>query len=123
MDDRTSALQEKVAKLLREAAQAKVALDRAEGKVKGVPHYSVIENAAHEVGCEVSRLVQQIHMTELVANQPLSGKCPQCGERHPLEPRKRTVISGDGPLELIELVGDCTCCRRSFFPSAGNTGL
>jgi hypothetical protein len=68
MDDRNSALREKAAKLLREAAEAKVALDRAEGKIKGVPHYSVIENAAHEVGREISRMVQQMHMTELVAN-------------------------------------------------------
>jgi len=120
MDERNSALREKVAKLIGEAAEAKVALDRAEGKVKGVPHYSVIENTAHELGREVSRLVQQIHMTELVAQQPLSGKCPQCGGRHTLELKKRTVTSGDGPVELIELIGDCTCCRRAFFPSAGN---
>jgi hypothetical protein len=118
MDDGNSALREKVAKLVREAAEAKVALDRADGKIKGVPHYSLIENTAHEVGREVSRLVQQIHMTELVANRPLSGKCPQCGECCTLELKKRTVTSGDGPVELIELVGDCTCCRRSFFPSA-----
>jgi hypothetical protein len=123
MDDTKSALREKVAKLLREVAEAKVALDCAEGKIKGVPHYSVIEDTAHEVGREVSRLVQQMHMSELVANRPLSGKCPQCGEWHTLELKKRTVMSGDGPVELIELVGDCTCCRRSFFPSAGNAGL
>jgi hypothetical protein len=123
MDDRNSVLREKAAKLLREAAEAKVALDRAEGKIKGVPHYSVIENTAHEVGREISRLVQQMHMTELVANQPLSGKCPQCGGRHELKPKKRTVTSGDGTLELTELVGDCTCCRRAFFPSAGKLGI
>lgn len=123
MDDRNSALREKAAKLLHEAAEAKVALDRAEGKIKGVPHYSVIENTAHEVGREISRMVQQMHMTELVANQPLSGKCPQCGGRHALKVKKRRVTSSDGPVELTELVGDCTCCRRSFFPSAGNAGI
>ena len=123
MDDANNALREKVAKLLRDAAEAKVALDRAEGKIKGVPHYSVIEDTAHELGREVSRLVQQIHMTELVAHQFWSGKCPQCGGRHALEAKKRTVTSGDGPVEIIELVGDCTCCRRAFFPSAGNPGI
>ena len=123
MDDANSALREKVAKLIRDVAEAKVALDRAEGKIKGVPHYSVIEDAAHELGRDVSRLVQQIHMTELVAHQTLSGKCPQCGRRHTLEPKKRTVTSGDGPVEIIELVGDCTCCRRAFFPSAGDAGI
>jgi hypothetical protein len=123
MDDGNSALRKKVAKLIREAAEAKVALDLAEGKIKGVPHYSVIEDTAHELGCEVSRLVQQMHMAELVAHQSLSGKCPQCGGRHTLQPKRRTVTSGDGPVELVELVGDCTCCRRAFFPSAGDTGL
>ena len=118
MDGRNSALREKAEKLLREAAEAKVALDRAEGMIKGVPHYSVIENAAHEIGCEISRLVQQMHVAELVANQPLSGKCPACDTRHPLKVKKRTVTSGDGPVELIELVGDCPCCRKAFFPSA-----
>ncbi|HUY33578.1 MAG TPA: hypothetical protein VMV69_12585 [Pirellulales bacterium] len=44
MDDGNSQHQEKLEKLLREAAEAKVALDRAEGKIKGVPHYSSIEN-------------------------------------------------------------------------------
>jgi hypothetical protein len=120
MDDGNVALREKVAKLVREAAEAKVELDRAEGKIKGVPHYSVIEDTAHELGCEVSRLVQEIHMRELAANQPLSGKCPQCGGRHTLEVKKRRVTSADGPVQLVELVGNCPCCRKSFFPTAGN---
>jgi DNA polymerase II large subunit len=123
MEGGNSALREKVAKLIREAAEAKVALDRAEGKIKGVPHYSVIEDAAHELGREVSRLVQQIHMTDLLARQSLSGKCPQCGGRQALRTQHRTVASGDGPVDLIELVGDCTCCRRAFFPSAGKPGI
>lgn len=120
MDDGNVALREKVAKLVREAAEAKVELDRAEGKIKGVPHYSVIEDAAHELGCEVSRLAQEIHMRELAANQPLSGKCPQCGGRRTLEVKKRTVTSADGPVKLVELVGNCPCCRKAFFPTAGN---
>jgi DNA polymerase II large subunit len=123
MDDGTNPLREKLAKCLREAAEAKVALDRAEGRIKGVPHYSVIEDAAHEVGQELSRFVQQMHFNELVAAQPLSGKCPKCGSRHSLELRKRTVTSGDGPVELRELAGDCPCCRRAFFPSTRNAGV
>ncbi len=42
MDDPTNALREKLAKALREVAELKVALDRAERKIKGAPHYSVI---------------------------------------------------------------------------------
>ncbi len=46
MDDQTNDWREKLAKSLREVAELKVALDRAEGKIKGVPHYSVIESLA-----------------------------------------------------------------------------
>jgi hypothetical protein len=123
MEDITDRLRKKLAQTLREAAATKVALDRAEGKIKGVPHYSVIEDTAHELGCEVSRLVQQMHITELVANQPLSGNCPKCGGQHSLELKKRKVTSGDGRVELMELAGDCPSCRRAFFPSTGNAGV
>lgn len=123
MDDKTNALREKLAKSLREVAELKVALDRAEGKIKGVPHYNVIEDAAHDLGCEVSRLVQQRHMAEIVAAGSLSAKCPTCGSVQPLEVKKRRVRSGDGSVELSELKGDCPCCRRAFFPSPRNAGV
>jgi hypothetical protein len=35
-----------------------------------------------------------------------------------LRPFSRDVQSVDGSVELQELVGDCPCCRRSFFPDA-----
>lgn len=118
MDDRESRLRERFTELLRQTAEAKVALDRAGGRIKGIPHYSVIEDAAHEVGQEVSRRVQQMHMRELLADQPSSAKCPKCGRQQPLKLKKRRVTSGDGPVELDELAGDCSHCRRAFFPSA-----
>ena len=123
MDDGNSQLREKLVKSLRESAAAKVALDRAEGKIKGVPHYTVIEDAADDVGREVSRLVQQLHLTELVADQSLSGKCPECGTRCDLELKKRKLTSGAGSVELLESTGHCPCCRRAFFPSAGSDGV
>ncbi len=46
MDDPTNALREKLAKALREAAQLNAAFDRAEGKIKGAPHYSIIGSLA-----------------------------------------------------------------------------
>lgn len=96
------------------------ALDVAEGRVpdSGVPHYNVIEDAAHRVGCEISRMLQERHVGEVVARQRSTGACPCCGGRCDLSPRKRTVTSGDGPIDLQELVGHCPGCRRDFFPSA-----
>lgn len=123
MDDKTNELREKLAKSLREVAELKVALDRAEGKIQGVPHYSVIEDAAHEFGCQVSRLVQQRRMAELVAERPASGRCPSCGSVQPLKVKKRTLTSGDGPVELSELKAYCPSCRRAFFPAARNAGV
>jgi hypothetical protein len=118
MDDRTDCLREKLAKALRDVAELKVALDRAEGKIEGAPHYSVIEDAAHETGCQVSRLVQQMHMAEVVAQCSPSGKCPECGCLQPLKSKKRTMLSADGSVELAELAGHCPRCRRAFFPAA-----
>ena len=43
MDGATAVLKEKLNRLLIEAAQVSVALDRADGTITGVPHYSVIE--------------------------------------------------------------------------------
>ena len=123
MDGNTVGLRKKFAKLMRETAEVKVALDRAEGKIRGVPHYSVIEETAHELGREVSRMVQEIHLREVVARQSLSGKCPECGTLAPLECRERPVLSGDGPIQCSELVGYCSCCRRNFFPAAGRVGV
>ena len=123
MEDKMEQLREKLAKTLQEAAELKVALDRADGRIQGVPHYSVIEDAAHEIGCQLSRLVQQRHMAELVAQCSPSGKCPKCGRMQSLNLKKRAVLSGDGSVELSELAGHCPCCRRAFFPSPRNVGI
>jgi hypothetical protein len=121
MDDQNTLLREELAKVLRNAAELKVRLDRSEGKIRGVPHYSVIEETAHELGREVSRMVQAMHLNEVVADCPQFARCPQCETRCQLKPKKRSVLSSDGQLELQELVGDCPCCRRAFFPAARNT--
>jgi uncharacterized protein with PIN domain len=123
MDDRSRLLRDKFLKLLREAAELKVTLDRADGTIRGVPHYSVIEETAHELGREVSRMVQAMHLSEVVAEYPPNARCPECGTQCKLRPKERTVLSGDGKVELQELVGRCPCCRRDFFPAARDAGL
>ncbi len=120
--ERTTRLKERLDRLLHEAAEVEVELSRADGAIKGVPHYSLIEGRAHELGQQLSREVQQRQMSELTASQAATAKCPGCGALVPLEARQREVKSVDGEATLQEMVGDCPCCRRSFFPAARNFG-
>lgn len=118
MDGKVSALETELSALMQRAAELKVQLDQEAGRLPKteIPHYSVIENAAHEVGQLLSRMVQQKLLNELVASQPPVAKCPSCGTRCSLKPRHREVLSGDGRVDLQELVGSCPACRRDFFP-------
>lgn len=105
---------------LRRGAELKVELDQAEGRLPktGIPHYTLIENAAHEVGQIVSRMVQQMAVSQLVARHVPVAKCPTCGTACPLRSKQREVLSGDGRVNLQELIGHCPACRRDFFPHA-----
>lgn len=120
---RTEQLKERLERLFREAAEVEVELSRADGTIRGVPHYSLIEERAHQLGQRLSREVQQRQMGEVLASQSLTAKCPACGTRCELESCQRDVKAVDGPLKLQELEGYCTCCRRSFFPPAGDVGV
>jgi DNA-directed RNA polymerase subunit RPC12/RpoP len=119
---RTANLKERLERLLRDAAEVEVELSRADGTIKGAPHYSLIEGRAHELGKRLSREVQQRQMSELAASQAATAKCPECGTLVRLHPRQRDVKSVDGNATLQELVGDCPRCRRSFFPAARDLG-
>jgi len=123
MDGEARALQKKLNDFLRQAAEVAVALDRANGTIRGVPHYSVIETRAHELGQALSRRIQQRQMAEIVAVQAQRAGCPSCGRMAELVAVKRSVTSVDGAVHLQELRGYCRSCRRSFFPSAGDAGL
>ena len=116
-------LRKKLDDLLREAAEVSVALDRADGTIQGVPHYSVIEGRAHELGQQLSRQIQERQMAEIVAAQVPKASCPGCGRRCALIPTKRSVTSVDGGIELRELEGYCSSCRKAFFPPAGDAGV
>lgn len=122
MDGKTAALREKLERLLTEAAEVSVALDRADGTIAGVPHYSVIELRAHELGRQLSRQVQERQMRELAAIDIPQAPCPQCGQRCELITKKRKTASIDGEIEVAEPEGCCPFCRRSFFPSAPDAG-
>jgi uncharacterized protein with PIN domain len=123
MDGATAALKEKLDRLLKEAAQVSVALDRADGKFAGVPHYSVIEARAHELGKQLSCEIQACQMGKLVTGRTATSPCPKCRARCELKPKERTVTSIDGPVEVQELEGYCPVCRRAFFPRQGDAGV
>jgi hypothetical protein len=123
MDESATRLKEKFEKLMKDAAATAVALSRADGTVRGTPHYSVIELHAHQLGRQLSREIQRQQMTEVAAEQTLRAKCPTCGAVCELTGRQHSVTSIDGPLDMAELKGHCRHCRRDFFPSAGIDGL
>jgi len=123
MDGDASRLRKKLDDLLREAAEVSVALDRADGTIQGVPHYSIIEGRAHELGQQLSRQIQERQMAEIVAAQVPKASCPGCGRRRELIPTKRSVTSVDGGIELQELEGYCPSCRKAFFPATGDAGV
>src|SRR5208337_587809 len=119
MDGTTIELTEKLERLLREAAQVSVDLDRAKGTIVGVPHYSVIEARAHELGQQLSRQIQLRRMGEISAQASSSAKCPACGTRCELGRKKRRVTSIDGPLVVEEPVGHCPRWSSGLFPPSG----
>jgi hypothetical protein len=123
MDRTTATLKEKLDQLLHKAAEVSVTLDRMEGTIVGVPHYSVIEARAHELGQQLSRRIQAQQMSELAAHTPSSAKCPECGTRCDSSRRKRQVTSVDGTLTVDEPVAHCPKYRRGFFPPPGGVGL
>ena len=122
MDEPAVVLQEKLNQLLQETARVAVALDRANGTVVGVPHYSVIEARAHELGRQLSRTVQAGHLGELAVHATRTVKCPECGTRCEVVPKQRPLTSIDGHLDFDEPTAHCPRCRRGFFPPPGSVG-
>ena len=123
MEGQSAALAEKLQRLLREAAEVSLELEKAEGRRVARPHYTQIEARAHQLGQRLSREVQQRRMVELVAEAPILKKCPACGTPCQAKLEKRTVTSIDGLVEVSEQRCECPVCRRAFFPSPGGSGV
>jgi uncharacterized protein with PIN domain len=122
MDDRQAALREKLERLLKDAAEVEVELSRASGAIVGIPHYSVIESRAHELGRQLSREVQQRQMSETAATTSSVARCPTCSTVCELDVKQRNITSIDGLLAIQEVKARCPSCRKDFFPSSRNIG-
>lgn len=122
MDAKLSGLRKKLEDSLAHAAVLAAEIqDREQGS--GIPHYSQIEQAAHQLGQQLSRQVQQNRVRELAAEAAQQGSCPTCGTAVPLTLQEREVLSTDGRVQVVEPVGHCDRCRRSFFPSSPSDGI
>lgn len=118
MDVDLQVLREKKARLLQQLAEIEVEEQRRAGRFNQVPHYRVLEESAHELGQELSRMTQQRLASEVAATSPATAPCPTCGKMCAVMTSKRMVTSVDGLVDLIEPVAECLACRRAFFPSA-----
>lgn len=117
MDAKQVRLERKLADLLKETSEVAAQLQAVQ-QGEGTPHYDQIELPAHDVGQQLSRMIQSSRASDVAAEQASHVDCPDCGRACRVETRRRQVHSMDGPLELIETVAACRRCRRSFFPSA-----
>lgn len=121
-DGSTTAIQKKLHQLLQEAAEVSVALDRANGTIVGIPHYSVIESRAHELGREINRTVQGKYMGTMATAMTHTAKCSECGTGCGFVPKKRRLTSVDGSLSFDETTCLWPRCRLRFFHLEGSAG-
>lgn len=117
MDAKRLALEEKLQDCLRQAAGLVAQLQALDQHGK-TPHFDQIEMPAHEVGQQLSQMIQTTRAREVAADGLHDQPCPQCGQACFVEMADREVHSIDGRIELTETVAHCTRCRRAFFPSA-----
>ena len=118
MNEQKLPLPKKFQNLLGELGEVAAAMGREDWEPGTVPHYLQIELAAHEVGRQVSRVIQQNQLAELTNQQGKQAACPNCGQQCSLHSTKREIQSIDGPVEQVEPQAHCPLCRRDFFPSA-----
>jgi hypothetical protein len=118
MEAKESARERERQKLLNRLAELQLEEFRETGTFDSTPHFSTIEEAAHQLGQALSRQVQEQTAREVASSAQDEAPCPTCGRSCRLKTSRRTVKGIDGPFELDEVFGECRRCRRSFFPSA-----
>ena len=83
--------------------------------------FTLIENVACELGDTLAQEVMRHQAVQTAASSEHS--CPQCGQPG-LQTKElsRTVETRRGPVEIPETECYCKRCRKSFFPSLGESG-
>jgi hypothetical protein len=108
----TEELQQRIAALARELAEALGDVDDSMGDC----WLDAVENQAVELGdaisVELTRQMSHQRPTEEESN------CPQCGKPGRYrQVRERELIGRRGPVMIAEPEYFCPCCRKAFFPS------
>ena len=117
MDAKRTDLEQKLELHLQQASAVAAEL-QAVDQGNQTPHFDQIELPAHDVGQQLSRMIQSTRAREVAADGLQESACPKCGRNCSVQTKDRTVHSMDGPIELTEIMAHCRRCRRSFFPSA-----
>ena len=111
MEGRVEQLRERLRALLKETAEVSAEIQKLDGSQAKVPHDSQIEDAAHETGKELSRMIPQSRVREVaLASAPQAG-CPTCGDVCEVCHPRRSINSIDGPVETLEPKAYCHRCR------------
>ncbi len=118
MDARKQVIAREKDRLLRQLAELQIEEQRLAGDFDTVPHFSVVEQAAHKLGQRLSQITQGRASREIAANSEPTADCPVCHKNCCIKTQSRELHSLDGPIEIVELVAHCSACRRDFFPSA-----
>jgi hypothetical protein len=82
-----------------------------------------IENAMCEIGDAVAREYAALKLAKRMPQSVPPPPCPTCG--HASESRgqhERSLLTRRGVVPISEAKCYCPKCRRSFFPSVGNSG-
>jgi hypothetical protein len=110
--------EEEVNGLLRRLSELLIEEQREQGVYQQTPHLCDLECASLALGQRLSRVSLARAVREVAAESDTRAACPTCGVECPLTTGSRTVKSVSGPIDVIEPMGYCPACRRSFFPSA-----
>jgi hypothetical protein len=86
-------------------------------------HITPMEDVAFQVGQALTQGVLQALLEQHAQQLPAEMPCPDCQTPCPVKREPRVLhLRGGGVIEYEEPVGECSACRRAFFPLAAGVG-